>query len=431
MDPIIKLEKVDFYYDKGKPSEVHSLKNINLEIQEGEYVSFFGPSGCGKSSMLYVISGVEKPTSGRVIVKGQDLMKFSEKELSVYRQVGIGIIFQSFNLIPSIKVIDNIVLPMSFLGISIDTRKRRAMEILERLGIADLADRYPHELSGGQQQRVGIARALSNNPPIILADEPIGNLDSQNAENVLDLLREFNQEDGKTIIMVTHEAWSLRDVEKIFYMKDGAIIKSDTQKPAVAQKIPTDVHYKKLHPELPRIEVLAKSMAALILRGYSEPEVKRLEYFLAHRLSNKIDKDVFKMVLDRPYNEGGVGLWKQKAKKIADYVEEIIEEEKELKDIYKKIEKNPEAPLYEEVSEIRRWLFEDFKVQLAPIQIERLNEIIKERLQNVITPQNFQKVLDLGKAKGGVGLRTRTSLQIAEKLENILGGSGSNITLPA
>ena len=237
MKPIIELKGVDFYYDKGKPSEVHALRDANLEIKPGEYISFFGPSGCGKSTILYIISGVEQPEKGKVIVNGQDLIDFSFKELAVYRQLGIGIIFQNFNLIPSIKNIENVALPMAFLGISPNIRKKKAMEIFERLGIADLANRYPYELSGGQQQRVGIARALANDPPIILADEPIGNLDSDNATKVLNLLKEFNLKDGKTIIMVTHEAWSLRDVGRIFYMRDGAITKVETRKPEKVKKI--------------------------------------------------------------------------------------------------------------------------------------------------------------------------------------------------
>lgn len=406
---------------------MYALRNINLEIYPGEYISFFGPSGCGKSTMLYVIAGVERPDSGQVLVNNQDLMTFPPREIAIYRQIGIGLIFQGFNLIPSIKNIDNIALPMAFLGISPEKRKERALEILGRLGISDLADRYPHELSGGQQQRVGIARALANDPPIILADEPIGNLDSANAQNVLDILREFNQKDGKTIIMVTHEAWSLRDVSRVFYMRDGTVTKIDSKKPEVAKKTATAYYYKNLFPELPTFEMRAKTMAALLLRGYSLPEIKRLEYFLAHRFSNKIDKDIFRQVLDRPYSEGGVGLWRQKAEKIANYAEEIIQEEHELETLYKKLEKSPEAPLAEEVQKIRDWLLEDYKTKLTPIQIMRLNEAISERIRNIITADNFQKVLDLNKNKGGVGFRTRTSLKIAGKLETILGREESQL----
>ncbi|MBI2514761.1 ATP-binding cassette domain-containing protein [Candidatus Wolfebacteria bacterium] len=421
----IKLENVDFYYDRGQPAEVHALKDVNLSIETGDYTSFFGPSGCGKSTMLYVIAGVERPDTGKIFVNGRDLMEFSQKELAIYRQIGIGIIFQNFNLIPSIKIVENVTLPMAFLGISLEKRKERAMEILGRLGIADLAERYPYELSGGQQQRVGIARALANDPPIILADEPIGNLDSANAQNVLDLLKEFNEKDGKTIIMVTHEAWSLRDVRRIFYMKDGAVIKTEVKKPDTQKKPVTESRARTLFPDLPTLEMKAKAMAGLILRGYSQLEIKRLEYFLAHRFAGKIDKEVFQMVLDRPYNQGGVGLWRQKAEKIADQVEEIISEEGALAAIYKKLEKEPTAPLMSEVENIRKWILEDFRSKLSPLQAERLNEIIAERIRHIITPDNFRRILDLGKEKGGVGFKTRTSFQIADRMEAILGGGGA------
>ncbi|MBI4691830.1 MAG: ABC transporter ATP-binding protein [Candidatus Terrybacteria bacterium] len=425
MEAIIKLENVNFYYDKGKPTEVHALKDVNLEIKAGEYISFFGPSGCGKSTLLYIIAGVERPDSGKVIVNGQDLMKFSSRELAIYRQIGIGIIFQNFNLIPSIKNFDNVTLPMAFLGISPKKREQRASEIMARLGVAELMDRYPFELSGGQQQRVSIARSLANNPPVILADEPIGNLDSVNANNVLDILKEFNQRDGKSIIMVTHEAWSLKDVNKIFYMRDGAITKIEEKGEKMAvKKVGAGYYHKNLFPELPVIEARAKVMASLILRGYSQEEIKRLEYFLSHYLRNQIDKETFRMVLDRPYKEGGVGLWKQRAKKIADYMENIIKEEKELEVLYKKLERDPETPLYEEVEKIQRWLLGDFTMKITPLQARRLNEIVMERIRNIILPEHFQKILNLPKDEGGVGLKIRTSLKITEKLETLLGREG-------
>lgn len=425
MEPIIKLENVNFYYDKGKPTEVHALKDVNLEITAGEYISFFGPSGCGKSTLLYIIAGVERPDSGKVIVNGQDLMNFSPRELAIYRQIGIGIVFQNFNLIPSIKNFENVTLPMAFLGISSKKREQRASEIMGHLGVAELMDRYPFELSGGQQQRVSIARSLANNPPVILADEPIGNLDSVNANNVLDILKEFNQQDGKTIIMVTHEAWSLKDVNKIFFMRDGAITKIEEKGEKMAvKKVGTGYYYKNLFPELPAIEARAKALASLFLRGYSKDEIKRLEYFLSHYFRNQIDKETFRMVLDRPYKKGGVGLWKQRAVKIADYMEKIIKEEKELEALYKKLEKNPEEPLYEEVEKIKRWLLGDFTVKMTPLLARRFNEILEERIRNIIPAEHFQKILNLPKDEGGVGFKIRTSLKMAEKLETLLGREG-------
>ncbi len=418
MPPIIKLEDVDFYYDRGQPSEVHALKTISLDIAPGEYVSFFGPSGCGKSTILYAIAGVERPTSGNVIINGENLSNFAEKDLAVFRQVGIGIIFQNFNLIPSIRNIDNVILPMSFLGISPEKRRKRAMELLERLGLAALAERYPHELSGGQQQRVAIARALANDPPLILADEPIGNLDSQNAVNVLDLLKEFNTKDGKTIIIVTHEAWSLRDVDRIFYMRDGAITKIEARHARAAQS--SAAKYKKLYPELPSVENRARALSNLILRGFTDHEIKRFEFFLAQRLRNAIDGDLFMEILDRPYAKGGVGLWKQKARRISDHVDKIIREQKEITAIYKKFEERPEDPLLHDVERFRRWLVDGVPLSLSSLQVERLDECINERLRKIITPDHFIKVLSLPRSRGGLGFQSHLSLRLAEKFEGVL-----------
>ncbi|OGM93048.1 hypothetical protein A2333_01715, partial [Candidatus Wolfebacteria bacterium RIFOXYB2_FULL_49_7] len=174
MEPIIKLQGINLYYDRGRPTEVWALKDVDLEINKGEYCAFFGPSGCGKTTILYVLSGMEseRVSSGQVLINGRDIAKFTKRELAVFRQIGVGIVFQQFNLIPSISVLDNVALPMAFLGISLERRRAEAQKLLERLNIAPYAARLPAELSGGQQQRVGIARALANNPPIIICDEP-------------------------------------------------------------------------------------------------------------------------------------------------------------------------------------------------------------------------------------------------------------------
>lgn len=423
---IIKFDNVNFVYDKGKPSETHALKDVNLNIKKGEYVAFFGPSGCGKSSLLYTIAGIEQAGSGKVLINGRDLTEFTKQELAVYRQIGVGIIFQNFNLIPSISVWENIALPMAFLGISFDTRKKRAMDIIDRLGLAGLAHRYPHELSGGQQQRVGVARAMANNPPLILADEPLGNLDSVNANKVLDFLKELNQKDGQTIIMVTHEAWSLRDVDRIFYMRDGAITRVESKGPEAVKKGMSSYYYKKLFPDLPAEEASAKTIAHYILRGYSEEEIKRLEYFLAQLLRKKIDIDIFKAVLDRPFKEGGVGLWRQKAEKLALEVQEMIEREDGLKILFEKMDNNPNASFKSEIEDIQDWLTKAMKGKLTAYQKVQICEIIEERLRNIINSDHFFKILNLSKSKGGVGLKIGTSLKMKDKLESILGKKEKN-----
>lgn len=420
---IIKLNNVNLYYDKGKPSEVWALKNVNIEIDAGDYVAFFGPSGCGKTTILYTISGMEigKVSSGEVLINGRDISKFSAKELAVFRQIGIGIVFQQFNLIPSINVLENVALPMAFLGISLERRKKQAMNLLERLAIAHLADRLPSELSGGQQQRVGIARALANDPPVIICDEPLGNLDSENANKVLEFLKELNEKDKRTVIMVTHEAWSLRDAKKIFYMKDGEITKIEEPKTktAVAKSISSYL-YKELYPNLSQNEIVAKSLAQLFLRGYSVDEAKRFEFFLGQRLNGKIDADVFEKVLDRSYKDGGVGLWKRRAEKVSQTIEGFISNKIEIEEIYEELEKNPEAPLYEEIDKIRRWLLEEYKGKVTELQKIRLDELISERIRNIITPEHFRKIINLSPNKFGAGFSMRSSQMMSEKLEAIL-----------
>ncbi len=426
MEPIIKLEGINLYYDRGRPSEVWALKDISLEINKGEYCAFFGPSGCGKTTILYVLSGMEseRVTSGKVLVNGRDIAQFTKRELAVFRQIGVGIVFQQFNLIPSISVLDNVALPMAFLGISLDRRRAEAQKLLERLNIAPYANRLPSELSGGQQQRVGIARALANNPPIIICDEPLGNLDSENANKVLAFMKELNEKDGRTIIMVTHEAWSLRDARKIFYMKDGVLLKVEEPKERtdVAQTV-SKLMYKELNPDMGATQIMAKSLSNLLLRGYSADEVKRFEFFLLQRLSDHIDGDVFREVLDRAYKKGGVGLWKGKAAKIGFIIEGIMQQRHTVEQVYAVLEKNPEAPLMDEAQKVRKWLLEEYEGKIDGQQQLRLDELIVERLRNIITSENFAQALNLSKNKLGVGLSMRSSNRMAEKLESILGGS--------
>jgi len=430
MEPIIKLQGINLYYDRGRPTEVWALKDVDLEINKGEYCAFFGPSGCGKTTILYVLSGMEseRVSSGQVLINGRDIAKFTKRELAVFRQIGVGIVFQQFNLIPSISVLDNVALPMAFLGISLERRRAEALKLLERLNIAPYALRLPAELSGGQQQRVGIARALANNPPIIICDEPLGNLDSENANKVLEFMRELNVKDGRTIIMVTHEAWSLRDARKIFYMKDGKILRMEEPKERgdVVQAV-SKLMNQQLNPDMDEPQIMAKTLSNMLLRGYSVDEVKRFEFFLLQRLTDHIEGDVFREVLDRSYRNGGVGLWKGKAAKIAFLVEGIMEQWHTVEDIYAMLEKNPESPLIEEVQRMRKWLLDEYKGKIDEQQQLRLDELIAERLRNIITPKNFAQVLNLSKKQFGLGLSMRSANHIAEKFESILSG-GENVS---
>ena len=430
-NPLVKLENVNFYYNRGKPSEVHALKNINLEIKRGGYAAFFGPSGCGKTTLTYLIGGIEtvKTDAGKILINGRDIRELPKKALAVYRQLGVGIIFQQFNLIPSLSVLDNVTLPMAFLGIDLDRRRKEALKLLDRFGMVAYASRFPSDLSGGQQQRVSIARALSNNPPLIIADEPLGNLDSENANKALEFLKELNGKDGRTIVMVTHESWSLRDAKSIFYMKDGEIIKTEEMKEKVsAQKSLSEHLYKQLYANSSPEHLMARSLSYMLMRGFSAEEIKRFELFLTERLAGKINAESFTEFLNQPFKEGGLGLWKQRATKIAETVDEIMESNKNIEGIYQRLDVDPEIPLYEEIARIRSWLLLGYSGSLSDVQKVRFDEAVEERIRNIVNRESFRQVLELPRADFGVGLSPHRARGISERLESVLIGKHFQVT---
>lgn len=204
--------------------EVEVLKNIDLEIKEGEFVSIMGPSGSGKSTLLYLLGGLDKPTSGSVKIAGKELSYMKDKEQSIMRRRNVGFVFQFYNLIPNLDVEENIMLPLLLDGKKLKSYKERLEEILEVVGLSDRRKHTPRELSGGQQQRVAIARALVGDPDVILADEPIGNLDSKTGTEVMELLRKINLEKKKTIVQVTHSKEAAGYGQRIVYVKDGKVV---------------------------------------------------------------------------------------------------------------------------------------------------------------------------------------------------------------
>ena len=432
MEPIIKLNNVSLWYEKGKPIEVKALKNITIDIIKGDYVAFFGPSGCGKTTMLYAISGIDRFQEGKLEINGRDISGLTNQELAIFRQTGIGIVFQQFNLVPSLTVLKNVALPMLFVGVSSEKADIEAHKLLERLGLVEYADRYPFELSGGQQQRVGIARALANDPPIIIADEPLGNLDSVNAKKVLEFLKELNEKDGRTIIMVTHEAWSLRDVKTIYHMKDGTITEVEHVTPeTIAGSISgrlnkqlSSVGMESSEKKDVKVENLsARLLANFLLRGYSQDEINRFESFVNERFISKVDKKEFHNLINKPWKEGGVGLWKKKADRVTDYLEEVIDKKEEVGTICSSIEKNPEVAIFDEIHDIRKWLVEGYTGELDAAQITALDQVISDRIRGFIPREKVVELLDLSNNKFGVGLSFRAAQILAEKLELVLEGS--------
>ena len=218
--PIIKLTGINKIY-RTNEIETQALENVNLEVQKGEFLSIMGPSGCGKSTLLNIIGLLDKATSGTIELCGAEAMTLKDKELAEFRNQRLGFIFQSFHLVNSLNVIDNVELPLLYRNVSAGERTRLAKEVLERVGLSHRMRHMPMQLSGGQCQRVAIARALIGNPDIILADEPTGNLDSKMGAEVMDLLRQLNREDGRTIVMVTHNEEQARTTSRTIRFFDG------------------------------------------------------------------------------------------------------------------------------------------------------------------------------------------------------------------
>ena len=218
---MIHLQDINKTYFGAQP--LHVLKGISLDIAKGEFVSIMGASGSGKSTLLNILGILDNYDSGRYELAGVPIWNLSERKAADYRNRMIGFIFQSFNLISFKTAVENVELPLFYQGVSRRKRHQMALEYLERLGLLDWAEHYPNELSGGQKQRVAIARALITHPQIILADEPTGALDSKTSVEVMQLLKQLNQEDGMTIVVVTHESGVANETNKIVHIKDGII----------------------------------------------------------------------------------------------------------------------------------------------------------------------------------------------------------------
>ena len=221
---MIKLKDVAKYYTSDS-SIVMALRNINLEFRKGEFVAIVGASGSGKSTLLHLIGGVDRPTSGKVFIDGKDIYKYNDDELAIFRRRQIGIIYQFYNLIPILNVEENITLPLLLDGQNVN--KKKLDLLVDSLGLKERIKHLPNQLSGGQQQRVSIGRALMNNPALVLADEPTGNLDSKNSKEIVDLLRTINKENNQTVIIITHDDRIALSADRIIAIEDGKIVKDE------------------------------------------------------------------------------------------------------------------------------------------------------------------------------------------------------------
>ena len=428
-DPIIEAKDLQVIYNKGKSNEVRSLIDIDVKIYPHEYIIMYGPSGCGKSTLLYSIAGLQLPTSGEMLIRGKNIAAMKKKELVEMHQTGIGMIFQAFYLIASLTIIDNVCLPKVFRGEDRKVRNDDGMKLLRRFGLAEQSNKFPNQLSGGQQQRVSIARALINNPEIILADEPVGNLDSESAENVLQILKDLNEVDKKTIIMVTHNPEHLVYADRILHMKDGRIVseeinKDKRPKEALQEEILKDPDiltnelkllmraFRNFSPQQASsllVPYKAKQLMAYLLAQLNEEQVTSAENYLKDLLFKNIDISSFKKSLDLDFNDGGAGWNKLRAQSFTLRINSMLVQSYALSEDYEKA-----------LIPFSQYLIDLFEVNLNEDAKARLVTFLRMRMGNKIDLFGLLERLDAPLAVGGVGLYKTTAEKVVREVEMIM-----------
>lgn len=443
--PLIKVNNLNVIYFKGQANEVRALNNINLKIYHGEFIIFFGPSGCGKSTLLYSIAGLERDISGNIYIDGVDMAKFNNQKLELFHQKQIGMIFQAYYLINSLNVLKNVILPQISIREKITIRKEKALKLLKHFGVNEQINKFPNELSGGQQQRVAICRSLINDPDILLADEPIGNLDSSSAEDVMNLIKDLNNKQKKTIILVTHNPAYLDIAHRVFYMKDGVIINVKVNK-AINEdiKLSSYAEEKQVFSISKDLELLARTFSSITgstgnllipfkskqivaeaLTNMTSEEINKIEKKVENLLLTGVNNDDEEMFnyLDKEIDKGGLGLNKQTALNLAKKLKDIVIEIKSLEEEEKNMKFKGGLDLSQEVDQIRDHLLLAFNIEIKDdVILNVINNAIQDRLENKIEKKIFQKQLDLPVKKGGAGMDRRTARKLAKRLELLILG---------
>ncbi len=429
MEPVIKTRNLDITYNLGKKNEYKAGHNINLDIYPGEFIAFFGPSGCGKSTLFYSILGVLEPSAGELIVNGENPYSFSNQEMVKFQTNSIGIIYQSFYLIPSLSIIDNVALPQTFQGVDYKKRRKKAQTLLDRFGIGTKSDSFPTLLSGGQSQRVSICRAMVNDPGIILADEPTGNLDSISSEQVLDFLGDINKKDKKTIIIITHDAAQLNYAHRVIYVNDGRIQRivpnPDKKQIARADKqkmLVTELdQLSRIFPYLTPGELKVKSIINYLTQDLTFTQIVRLEELTQKMLERKISRDRFFEILRMPLSKGGVEVTKKIADKMSNQVEVILDQSKDIQRYRRR--QNQSTFLKKEdklVGTLMNYLLEKVKKKIDRSQKMRLKQIVRNRVSGYYKRDDFYNELIKLKKDKGVGFSILQAKIITRYFEKIL-----------
>lgn len=435
----IRTDKMFITYNKGKSNEFKALQDVNVEIYPREYIILFGPSGCGKSTLLYTMLGGIPPSDGHMYVQNEDIYAYTPEELNRYQQTTIGIVYQQFNLIASLSVIDNVALPMLFLGLDKKERTARAAQLLRRFGVPErVEDKLPVEMSGGQQQRVAVARALINDPEILLADEPVGNLDSISAEHVMDSFQEINEKDRKTVILVTHDAKYLPYAHRVFYMRDGKLrrIVVNPEKPQVkrvhpGETIVTEIEQlARMYPYAEPVELKVKSVVNFVTQSVGFGQIQRLEEGILYVLKGTMNEQMFSEFLEKPYHLGGVGIHKEDIADISRRVFHLLRYSIDVQRFRAEVQ-NDDAFIHQQkfIDRLMTYLKEEIGFQYSQSQLTTLRGAVADRVGGITDALQFLQRLTLTEQMGGAAFDERTADKIAVHMEKLI-AQGGYIILP-
>lgn len=428
MKPIIETEKEVVTYNEGKSNEFRALKGIDTQIFPGEYIILFGPSGCGKSTLLYSILGVLPPSSGKVVVKGESIYDYSVEQMVDFQQKTVGIIYQSFNLIPSLSVADNVALPQVFASVDALQRRKRSLELLDRFGVKHIADKFTTNLSGGQMQRVAVARSLVNDPEILLGDEPVGNLDTISAAQVMDTLEEINMNDQKTVILVTHDAKYLPYAHRVYYLNDGQVLR-DVPNPEKKQikksgnnAIVTEIELlAKKFPYNTVEELRVKSAVNYLTQGMNFREITVLEKTVEAAINGKLGRDGFFDILHEDTRNGGVGFTKAQARKVTDQMMTILEQSRDVTRFRHALEDDKLFYYqYKYIKRVKSYVLSNFHGHLSTAQEKALEDSISQRLSGFLKGDGFERRLNDSLENNGVGLNIKTAINVSTYLEKLI-----------
>ena len=427
--PLIVCRDLSIIYNKGKSNEFRALSNVNTDIYEGEYIILFGASGSGKSTLMYSIQGSLPPGDGTLLIRGDDIYSYPPEERVYFQRYVMGIIFQSFNLIGSLSVLDNVALPMIFCDADKSSRNRRAQSLLDRFGVGHVSHKIPAMLSGGQQQRVSVARSMVNDPKILLADEPTGNLDSVSTQQVMDKIDEINTFDRRTVIMVSHNAAHLSYAHRVYYLKDGLIVREvvNPQRKQIkpvreGETIVTELEQlARLFPYDSVDTLRVKSMVNLLTQNYTYRQLTRLEHAIILFIKGKVDKEAFIKSLILPYEKGGVEIPEAEAKRMAVITEKLINQSDDIRRFRAK--KDNEDIFFSQhklAERLRDHLVGAFNIKLNKEQNNNLVELIADRVTGVIEEDQFNSTLMQTIKNDGLGLDEKEADELTRYFEKII-----------